>query len=220
MSRKAIATKRPIHPNHEAKHIRLLRKPFQIIRANFRAYLIINAIAYGLVFTGMVAAMVFPDLGAAQVATLEDNGTGDLVRSLIKNPWLFALTILGVNVIRVGVLSIVLPSLIVPFAGIAIFAHRAFTIGLSLASTTSIAVVWIPHSLTLLIEFQAYALLMLGAYILGRAWISTATIGARNRHQGYVRGLQQLGWLSLTALPLFIVGAIWEAFSLSYLFSR
>jgi hypothetical protein len=220
MPSKEIATKRPIHPNHEARHIRLLRKPFQIIRANVRAYLIINSIVYGLVFTGMVAAMVFPDLGAAQVATLEDNGTGDLVRSLINNPWLFSLTILGVNVIRVGMLSIMLPSLIVPFAGIAIFAHRAFTIGLSLASTTSIAVVWIPHSLTLLIEFQAYALLMLGAYILGRAWIRPATIGARNPRQGYVRGLQQLGWLSLTALPLFIVGAIWEAFSLSYLFSR
>lgn len=220
MSRKAIATKRLIHPNHEARHIRLLRKPFQIIRANFRAYLIINAIVYGLVIAGFVAALIFPNLGVTQAATLEDNGTGDLVRSLINNPWLFALTILGVNVIRVGVLSIVLPSLIVPFAGIAIFAHRAFTIGLSLASTTSIAVVWIPHSLTLLIEFQAYALLMLGAYILGRAWIRPATIGARKRRQGYVRGLQQLGWLSLTALPLFIVGAIWEAFSLSYLFSR
>ncbi|WP_373540223.1 hypothetical protein [Chamaesiphon sp.] len=39
----------------------------------------------------------------------------------------------------------------------------------------------------------------------------------RNYRQGYVRGLQQLGWLSLSALPLFIVGAIWEAFSLRYL---
>jgi hypothetical protein len=33
----------------------------------------------------------------------------------------------------------------------------------------------------------------------------------------YYRGLQQLGWLSLSTLPLFIVGAIWEAFSLGYL---
>lgn len=225
MKRKAIATKdqspqRPLTPSAKHPLRRFLRKPLQIIRANFRAYLIINAIVYGLVIAGFVAALIFPNLGVTQAATLEDNGTGDLVRSLIKNPWLFALTILGVNVIRVGVLSIVLPSLIVPFAGIAIFAHRAFTIGLSLASTTSIAAAWIPHSLTLLIEFQAYALLMLGAYILGRSWIRPATIGAWNRRQGYVRGLQQLGWLSLTALPLFIVGAIWEAFSLSYLFSR
>ncbi len=207
-----------VHPNYGVKHMRFLHKPFQIIRANFRAYLIINAIVYGSFVAGLVAAMVFPNLGATQVATLEDNGTGDLVRSLVNNPWLFALTILGVNVIRVGVLSILLPSLIVPFAGIAIFAYKAFTIGLGLASTTAIVAVWIPHSLTLIIEFQAYALLMFGAYILGQSWLRPATIGARSHRQGYVRGLQQLGWLSLAALPLFIVGAIWEAFSLHYLF--
>ena len=217
MSRKAIATKRLIHPNYGVKHIRFLRKPFQIIRANFRAYLIINAIVYGSFIIGFVAAMVFPNLGATRVATLEDNGTADFVRSLVDNPWLFALSILGVNV-TTGALSIVLPSLIVPFAGVAIFAYRAFTLGLALAPTTAIAAVGlIPHSLTALIEFQAYALLMFGAYILGRSWVRPATIGARNHRQGYVRGLQQLGWLSLSALPLFIVGASWEAFSIRYL---
>ncbi|NJO50615.1 MAG: stage II sporulation protein M [Leptolyngbyaceae cyanobacterium RM2_2_4] len=217
MSRKAIATKRLIHPNHEARPIRLLRKPFQIIRANFRAYLIINVIVYGLVFTGMVAAMVFPNLGAAQLATLEDNGTADLVRSLFNNPWLFSLTILGVN-LATGALWIVLPSLIVPFAGIAMFAYKTFTLGLAMAPTTEImAVALIPHSLTILIELQAYALLMFGAYILGRSWVRPATIVTRNHRQGYVRGLQQLGWLSLSTLPLFIIGAIWEAFSLRYL---
>lgn len=216
MSRKAIATKRPIHPNHEARHIRLLRKPFKIIRANIRAYLIINAILYGLVITGVVAAMVFPNLGATQLATLEDNGTADLVRSLINNPWLFSLTILGVNVMT-GALRIVLPSLIVPFTGIAIFAYKAFTLGLAMAPSTKImAVALIPHSLTILIEFQAYALLMFGAFILGRSWVRPATIGARNHRQGYVHGLKQLGWLSLSTLPLFIIGAIWEAFSLRY----
>lgn len=217
MSRKAIATKRLIHPNHEARHIRLLRKPFQIIRANFRAYLIINAILYGLVFTGMVAATVFPNLGATQVAIQEDNGTADLVRSLFNNPWLFSLTILGVNVMT-GALRIVLPSLLVPFAGIAMFAYKTFTLGLVMAPTTKImTVALIPHSLTILIEFQAYALLMFGAYILGRSWVRPATIDARNHRQGYVRGLKQLGWLSLATLPLFIIGAIWEAFSLRYL---
>ncbi len=199
------------------EHKRFLRKPFQIIRANFRAYLIINAIVYGLVIIGMVAVLVFPNLGATQLATLEDSGTTDLIRSLLNKPWLFSLTILGVNVMS-GAVLIVLPSLIVPFAGIPIFAYKAFTLGLALAPTTKImAVGLIPHSLTILIEFQAYALLMFGAYILGRSWVRPATIGARNHRQGYVRGLQELGWLSLSTLPLFIVGAIWEAFSLRYL---
>jgi hypothetical protein len=222
MSRKTIAPKvqspqRPLTPS--AKHAlrRFLRKPFQIVRANFRAYLIINAIVYGSFIAGLVAAMVFPNLGATQVATLKDNGTLDLVRSLFHNPWLFSLTILGVNV-TTGALWIVLPSLIVPFTGIAIFAYKAFTLGLPIAPTTAKdAVVWIPHSLTALIEFQAYALLMFGAYILGRSWVRPATISAQNHRQGYVRGLQQLGWLSLSTLPLFIVGAIWEAFSIRYL---
>ena len=197
--------------------MQFLRKPFQIIRDNFRAYLTINAIVYGLVITGMVAAMVFPNLGATQLATLEDNGTGDFVRSLLKNPWLFSLTILGVNVMTAAQ-WIVLPSLIVPFAGIALFAYKTFTVGLAMAPTTKmIAVGLIPHSLTALIEFQAYALLMFGAYILGRSWVRPATIGVRSHRQGYVRGLKQLGWLSLSTLPLFIVGAIWEAFSLRYL---
>lgn len=214
MSRKTIATKEqspqlPLAPNAKHPLRRFLRKPFQIIRANFRAYLTINAIVYGLVITGMVAAMVFPNLGATQMANLEDNGTGDLVRSLLNNPWLFSLTILGVNV-ATGALWIVLPSLIVPFAGIALFAYKAFTLGLALAPTTKImAVGLIPHSLTALIEFQAYALLMFGAYILGRSWVRPATIGVRSHRQGYVRGLKQLGWLSLSTFPLFIVGAIW-----------
>jgi Stage II sporulation protein M len=208
---------RRVRPNYGVEPLRFLRKPFQIVRANFHAYLIINAIVYGLVITGMVAAMVFPNLGATQLATLEDNGTSDLVRSLLNHPWLFSLTILAVNVTS-GVLLIVLPSSIIPFAGIPIFAYKAFTLGLAMAPTTNIkAVALIPHSLTILIEFQAYALLMFGAYILGRSWLRPATIGARNYRQGYVRGLQQLGWLSLSTLPLFIVGAIWEAFSLGYL---
>ena len=222
MSRKTIATQeqssqRPLTPNTEHSLRRFLRKPFQIIRANFRAYLTINAIVYGLVITGMVGAIVFPNLGVNQIATLEKDGTGDLVRSLIKNPWLFSLAILGKNV-SYGAQWIILPSLIVPFAGIALFAYKTFTLGLALAPTTKImAVGLIPHSLTILIEFQAYALLMFGAYILGRSWVRPATIGARNHRQGYVRGLKQLGWLSLLSLPLFIVGAIWEALSLGYL---
>lgn len=222
MSRKTIATQdqclqRPLTPSAKHPLRRFLRKPFQIIRTNFRAYFTTNAIVYGLVITGLVAATVFPNLSATRVAILENNGTADLVRSLINNPWLFSLTILGVN-LTTGALWIVLPSLIVPFAGIAMFAYKTFTLGLAMAPTTKMmAVALIPHSLTIFIEFQAYALLMFGAYILGRSWVRPATIDTRSHRQGYVRGLQQLGWLSLSTLPLFIVGAIWEAFSLRYL---
>jgi hypothetical protein len=116
------------------------------------------------------------------------------------------------------VLLIVLPSLVVPFAGIAFFTCKAVEIGVTLAPADGTGwVILIPHSLTFVIEFQAYVLLVLGAYLLGRSWLRPATVGAQNRRQGYVRGLRQVGWLSLPALALFVIGAIYEAFTLRYL---
>lgn len=74
----------------------------------------------------------------------------------------------------------------------------------------------IPHSLTFVIELQAYILLLLGAYLLGKYWLLPRTIGAKNRRQGYLRGLQRIGLLALPALVLLIIGAVWEAYSLRY----
>lgn len=193
------------------------RRPFCIIRVNARAYLALNALAYGLFVVGFVVGLLFPHLNQAQVTRLNDDGTADLVQSLINNPWLFALTILGVNTLRMGAGTIVLPSMIVPFAGIPLFAYWALTTGITLVPASDIGwVALIPHSLTLVIEFQAYILFMLGVYLLGRSWIWPRTVGAKNRRGGYIRGLRQLGWLSLSAAVLLVIGAVYEAFSLRY----
>ncbi|GAB3457783.1 hypothetical protein GCM10027570_40750 [Streptomonospora sediminis] len=198
--------------------MRFLRKPFQIIRANLGPYLAMNAIAYGMFLVGLGAALVFPDLTDTQVASMEEDGTADLIVSLLSNVWLFSLTILAVNTFTVAVPMILLPSMVVPFAGIAAYAYKAFTFGTTLAphdETTALTL--IPHSLTLLIEFQAYVLVMLAAYLIGRSWLRPKTAGAANRRQGYVRGLQQAGWVCLPAAALFIIGAVYEAFEIIYL---
>ncbi|RKS08615.1 stage II sporulation protein M [Nocardiopsis sp. Huas11] len=195
-----------------------LRRPFQIIRGNVRVYLVLNAVVYGLLLIGMGAGLLFPELNAARVASLEEDGTADLVTALLENVWLFTMVILAVNVLRVCLLTIVLPSMIVPFAGLAFFAYQAFIVGVTLAPVEEgLGVGMIPHSLTILIELQAYVLVMLGAYLLGKAWLRPGTVGARNRRQGYVQGLRQVGWLGLPALALLIIGAVYEAFSIIYL---
>ncbi len=205
-------------PEHDAPPGRPLRRPLEIVRGNLRAYLVLNVIMYGVSVAGFVTALIFPELNAAQVASLQDDGTADLVLSLLSNVWLFALVILGVNTLTVGAASILLPSMVVPFAGIAVFTYRAFDIGLTLAPADRTGwVILVPHSLTYVIEFQAYILLVLGAYLLGRSWLRPGTVGARNRRGGYVVGLRQIGWLSLPALALFVIGAIYEAFTLRYL---
>ncbi|MDT0329539.1 stage II sporulation protein M [Nocardiopsis lambiniae] len=198
--------------------MRRLREPFRIIRANLRAYLAMNAIVFGLFFIGVAAAFAFPDLHAAQTGSLEEDGTADLVVELLGNVWLFALTILAVNVLTVALPIILLPSMVVPFAGIVLFSYKAFIFGVTLAPVdATMAKLLIPHSLTILIEFQAYILVMLAAYVLGRAWLRPATVGTDSRRQAYVRGLKQVGWLSLPALALFVIGAAYEAFELVYL---
>lgn len=188
------------------------------MRANTRAYLVMNAGAYGLFTVGFVVGILFPHLSRTQHTRLVENGTVDLVQSLFDKPWLFALTILAVNTVKMGALTIAAPSMVVPFAGIPLFAYWAFTTGLTLVPASDIGwVALIPHSLTLIIEFQAYILLMLGAFLLGRCWLWPKSTGAPNRRQGYLQGLRQLGWLASSAVVLLVVGAVYEAFSLRYL---
>ena len=188
-----------------------------IIRENSRAYLVANAATFGLFLVGFAVGLIFPQLAADQHAQLDEDGTTALVRSLINNPWLFALTILGVNTVKMGVLTIVLPSMIVPFAGIALFAYWIYTTGVTLVPGTDIGwVALIPHTLTIIVEFEAYILLVLGVYLLGRSWVRPRSTGSDNRRGGYVLGLRQLGWLAQPAAVLLVVGAIYEAFSLRY----
>lgn len=73
-----------------------------------------------------------------------------------------------------------------------------------------------PLSLTLIIELQAYILLLLGAWLLGRGWLFPRTVGAPGRRRGYLRGLQSMCGLAVLALVMLIVGAVWEAYSLRY----
>jgi hypothetical protein len=192
-----------------------LRRPFQIVRANLRIYLALNALMYGLALLGFGLGILFPNLNTTQVDAFQEGGTGDPVTGLLTRPWLFAAVILGVNIVKLCLVHILLPSLVVPFAGILVTAYWALTTGIVLVPAGAASwIPLIPHSLTFFIEFQAYILLLLGAFILGRSWVRPHTIGAANRRQGYLRGLQQIGWLALPALALLIVGAIWEAFSL------
>jgi hypothetical protein len=192
-------------------------RPFRIIGENANVYLAANAGVYGVFLVGFGLGLAFPQLSEAQYRRLQDDGTADLVQSLITDPWLFALTILAVNTLKMSALTIVVPSLIVPFAGIALFTYWALTTGMALVPANGIGwVALIPHSLTLIVEFQAYLLLLLGVYLLGKSWIGPRNVGAESRRQGYLQGLQNLGWLALPALALLIVGAVYEAFSLRY----
>ncbi|MBD7956606.1 stage II sporulation protein M [Microbacterium sp. Sa4CUA7] len=194
------------------------RRPFGVIRQNLRVYVILSAAAYGLVVIGFVVGLIFPELNEARLIALDDSGTTELATSVFNAPPLFALLIFAVNLFAMSLARILLPSLVLPFAGLGFFGYWAVETGITLVQSTPAGWVGlIPHSLTLLIEVQAYVLLLLGAYLLGKAWIFPRTVGAPNHRRGYLWGLQRIGLLALPALVLLAVGAVWEAYSLRYL---
>ncbi|WP_221583820.1 stage II sporulation protein M [Microbacterium sp. G2-8] len=205
-------------PSTQHLRVPVWRRPFRLIGENRRAYLLINAAAYGLGLLGFALGLAFPELVAARTTAMVDDGTADLVTRLVNFPPLFAVTILAVNVLRLSLLTIVLPSLIIPFAGLVLFGYWSVQTGITLAPTDAAGwVALIPHALTILIEFQAYILLALGAYRLGAHWLFPHSSGAPTRRQGYLRGLRETGLLALPALMLLVIGALWEAYSLRYL---
>lgn len=194
-------------------------RPFLVISENRRAYLVLNALAYGLTLAGFLIGLAFPDLTRARESAMVEDGTAALVTQLVDTPPLFALMILAVNVLRLSLLTIVLPSVVVPFAGLVAFGFWAVQTGITLVPLTADGwVALIPHSLTLVIELQAYILLLLGVYLHGMFWLRpTALAGVVRHRQGYLQGLRRIGVLAPPALALLVIGAIWEAYSLRYL---
>lgn len=196
----------------------LWHRPIAIARANARAWLLVNTGTYGLLVIGFVVGLLFPELSQDRATALEDDGTGELVRSVFATPALFALLILAVNVFRLSLLTIIVPSVVVPFAGLACFGYWAVQTGVTLVPASAGGwVALIPHVLTVVIELQAYALCCLGVYVLGRSWVRPRSAGVTLHRQGYLAGLRQLAVLAVPALVLLVVGAVWEAYSLRYL---
>ncbi|MEV0615413.1 stage II sporulation protein M [Nonomuraea sp. NPDC050404] len=196
----------------------MLNSSLTLIRRHARLYASLNVMTYGLVVAGMVLGALSPELNAFYMGSMDASGDSALIKSLLSQPWMFAVTILAVNLTRVALVAITLPSMIVPFAGIPFFAYFAFTSGIKLAPVNhDVTMSLIPHSLTLVVEFQAYVLLLFGACLLGRAWIRPARVGATSRRQAWVRGMRLLGVMWVPALVLFIVGALYEAFSIVYI---
>jgi hypothetical protein len=70
--------------------------------------------------------------------------------------------------------------------------------------------VMIPHSITLILEGQAYILAMVAAYIQGRAFLFPNTIGLESRVKGYVEGLKRTGKLYVLVIVTLAIAAIYE----------
>jgi hypothetical protein len=188
-----------------------------------RAYIVLNLVYYGLVICGMAYVALHPSLqqslldavrsafGQEPLSTVAGAYTGGQVLLAI------ALTFV-VNLTIASFLWITLPSLVVPFSGIVTGACRAVLWGVLLSpSSPEMSAVMIPHSLTLILEGQAYILAMLAAYIQGRAFLWPATVDATTHGEGYRAGVKRSLRLYLLVAIVLAVAAVYEVLEVIFI---
>lgn len=206
--------------------IRWLTPAFTIIRTHRRAYQWLNVMYYGLIVLGILYATFDPALQKLitdAVGTAFSQGPlaavgeaylgGQTIRAILLT--------FGINLAVGSGATITLPSLIIPFSGLLMGAYRAFLWGLIYApNTPELRVLFFPHLPTLLLEGQAYVLVLLGVVIQGRALFSPRTVGATTRRQGYWQALKLTFQLYALVLVVLAVAAIYEVLEAAVLIAQ
>jgi hypothetical protein len=178
---------------------------------------VLNFVTYGLLVLGLIVGYFFPAIAEKSIAAMASvsdlsPAQGGVMTTLDSGNVLGLAAIILIANLSFGALGMAtLPSLIIPFSGIIIHALFAGFLGLTYAPYEG----WdylLPHLVTLVIELQAYIVLMLGAYLLGKYVVAPRANGFTSRWAGYKQGLVETAWLYIPATALLIVGAVYEAF--------
>lgn len=194
----------------------LIKSAWGLVQENRKAYITLNVVYYGLVAVCMVYVAFDQEL---QKSLLDQIGAAFMAGPLsfvgqayVNTQALTAiLATFFVNLLLGSLAVITLPSLVVPFSGILVGVYRAIVWGLLLSpANPDLRLVMIPHSITLILEGQAYILAMFAAYLQGRAFLFPGTVGLESRAKGYVEGLKRTGKLYALVVLTLAVAAIYE----------
>jgi hypothetical protein len=182
-----------------------------------RPAIVLNLVYYGLVLCGMIYVAFNPSL---QQALLKDAGTAFTAgpfaavgSAYTTGQVLQAVALTFVVNLLLGSLAVItLPSLVIPFSGLLMGAYRAILWGLLLSpAAPELRLIMIPHSLTLILEGQAYIMAMLATYVHGRAFLWPRTAGVTTHWEGYKVGVGRTLRIYVLVVLLLALAAIYEA---------
>lgn len=193
-----------------------IKSAWSLVRDNWTAYIALNVLYYGLVLIFMVVAAFNRPLQDMLLETIGQafmTGPLSAVGSAYLNAQVFlaiALTFL-VNLVIASILYITVPSLIIPYIGILMGVYRAILWGLIFyPGHPDMQMIMIPHSITLILEGQAYILAMFGVFLQGTAFLFPKTVGLEHRGQGYREGLKRTGKIYILVVLTLLIAAIYE----------
>lgn len=195
---------------------RLVGQPLAIVRQHRRAYLSLNIIYYGLVVLALLFGLFNPGIQQTMMdavgASFTQGPLSAVTNAYLDGQMILAILLTFVVNLFVGTFgTITLPSLVIPFSGLLIGSYRAIVWGLIYAPTSpQMITILVPHSITLLVEGQAYILAMLAVVIQGRGFIWPRTVGATTHRAGYWEGLKRTGQLYVLIVLVLVAAAIYE----------
>jgi hypothetical protein len=193
-----------------------IKSAWGLVRDNRRGYIVLNVVYYGFVLIFMVVAFFnrpLQDMLLETVGKAFMTGPLSAVGLAYVNAQVLTAIVLTflINLIIASFLYITIPSLIIPYIGILMGIYRAILWGLIFSpGHPDMQMVMIPHSITLIIEGQAYILAMFGAFLQGTAFLFPKTVGLERRGQGYREGLKRTGKIYILIVLTLLVAAIYE----------
>jgi len=202
--------------------VQALKDAVRIVKENARAYVTMNLVYYGLTFGAMLFVLVYPAVQEQLLETVRksfQHGFMKPVASAYQGGHVFAAILLTfvVNLLGGSLLTITLPSLVVPFSGLTMGVLRATLWGLLLSpGNERLGWAMLPHSLTLLLEGQAYVLTMLAAYVQGKCFVLPRSMGATTCGQGYAAGVRLSVKIYRLVVLFLAVSAVYEALEVIY----
>lgn len=196
----------------------LFTSAWALVREHKRAFVLLNLAYYGLIVVFMGVAALRPALQDELLRATDKeltNGPLAVVSDAYTNAKVFkaiALTFV-VNLLIGSAAWITLPSMLIPFLGILLGMYRAIMWGLLFyPGHPDLQITMIPHSLTLIVEGQAYVLAMLAAWVQGRAFLFPKSVGIEGHWQGYIEGLKRTGRIYFVVGIVLLIAAVYEVF--------
>ncbi|MBV4521117.1 hypothetical protein KVG88_13690 [Pseudomonas sp. SWRI74] len=197
------------------------RNAFSIIKQHCKVFLALNFAFYGTFALSFFVTMINPELQGYVKPEIDQayNQPGLLrmaASAFGSQNLLIAISLTFFLNLAVTLGMTTLPSFIIPFVGILAVFHRAALWGVMFAPVGPNSAILIPHSLTLLIEGQAYVLAAFAAYVQGRMLFWPRRYGLDSHLEGYKAGyLSTYGLYSLVVLML-LIGAFYEGIEVIY----
>ncbi len=200
----------------------IFKNAIAVVKQYWKTYVVVNVLYYGLTLACMIYVSTNPAVQQALMASAQAGFTSGPLAFVGEAYsggqviWTSFVTFL-VNLILGTAIEITLPSLIIPFIGLLMGVLRAILWGLMLAPTTpEMAKMMIPHSLTLILEGQAYILALLAVFVQGKAFLFPKSEGTPSHIEGYKIGLVKTAKLYVLVIAFLLVAAIYEAVEVMY----